>query len=90
MSGSYSGTPINRIRNSHYPYLPGTPTASTDPKLRISYGTLPEAEWLEKQWFSNVNPIINATTGNGLINNKPSGPRMTTNEFYAWFTMPTI
>lgn len=37
---------------------------------------------------SNVNPILNATTGNGLINNRPSGPRMTTNEFYAHFNDP--
>jgi starch-binding outer membrane protein, SusD/RagB family len=37
---------------------------------------------------SNVDPIINATTGNGLINNKPSGPRSTTNEFYAYFNDP--
>ncbi|TDH19989.1 RagB/SusD family nutrient uptake outer membrane protein [Segetibacter sp. 3557_3] len=36
----------------------------------------------------NINPIINATTGNGLINNRPSGPRMTTNEFYAHFNDP--
>ncbi|MBD0285772.1 MAG: RagB/SusD family nutrient uptake outer membrane protein, partial [Flavisolibacter sp.] len=26
---------------------------------------------------SNVNPVLNQTTGGGLINNKPSGPRMT-------------
>jgi hypothetical protein len=37
---------------------------------------------------SNVNPILNASTGNGLINNRPSGPRMTTNEFYAYFNDP--
>jgi hypothetical protein len=34
---------------------------------------------------SNVDPILNLTTGNGLVNNKPSGPRCTTNEFYAYF-----
>lgn len=37
---------------------------------------------------SNVNPIINATTGGGLVHNKPSGPRMTTDEFYANFNDP--
>lgn len=37
---------------------------------------------------SNVDPILNATTGGGLINNRPSGPRMTTNEFYAYFNDP--
>jgi hypothetical protein len=37
---------------------------------------------------SNVDPVINLTTGNGLIHNKPSGPRCTTNEFYAYFNDP--
>jgi hypothetical protein len=37
---------------------------------------------------NNVNPIINATTGNGLVNNKPSGPRCTTDQFYAYFNDP--
>ncbi|MBD0368454.1 MAG: RagB/SusD family nutrient uptake outer membrane protein, partial [Flavisolibacter sp.] len=37
---------------------------------------------------SNVNPVLNQTTGGGLINNKPSGPRMTTSEFYAYFNDP--
>ena len=34
---------------------------------------------------NNVDPVINQTSGNGLIHNKPSGPRCTTNEFYAYF-----
>jgi hypothetical protein len=37
---------------------------------------------------NNVDPVINETTGNGLVNNKPSGPRMTTSEFYAYFNDP--
>jgi hypothetical protein len=37
---------------------------------------------------TNVDPVINGTTGNGLINNRPSGPRCTTNEFYAHFNDP--
>ena len=37
---------------------------------------------------NNVDPIINATTGNGLTNNKPSGPRCTTDEFFALFNDP--
>lgn len=37
---------------------------------------------------TNIDPIINQTTGNGLINNKPSGPRCTTDEFYAYFNDP--
>lgn len=37
---------------------------------------------------SNTDPVMNQTTGNGLINNKPSGPRCTTSEFYALFNDP--
>lgn len=37
---------------------------------------------------TNVDPVINLTTGNGLVHNKPSGPRCTTNEFYAYFNDP--
>jgi hypothetical protein len=37
---------------------------------------------------TNVDPVINQTTGNGLVHNKPSGPRCTTNEFYAYFNDP--
>ncbi|MEO5562896.1 MAG: RagB/SusD family nutrient uptake outer membrane protein [Chitinophagaceae bacterium] len=37
---------------------------------------------------SNIDPVLNLTTGNGLTNNKPSGPRSTTNEFYAYFNDP--
>lgn len=34
---------------------------------------------------NNVDPVLNFTTGNGLTNNKPSGPRCTTDEFFAYF-----
>jgi starch-binding outer membrane protein, SusD/RagB family len=34
---------------------------------------------------TNVNPIMNLTTGNGLANSKPSGPRMTMPEYLAYF-----
>ncbi|PZR29184.1 MAG: RagB/SusD family nutrient uptake outer membrane protein [Citrobacter freundii] len=37
---------------------------------------------------NNVDPIVNFTTGNGLVNNRPSGPRCTTDEFYAYFNDP--
>ena len=37
---------------------------------------------------NNVDPVINLTSGNGLIHNKPSGPRCTTTEFYAYFNDP--
>ena len=35
-----------------------------------------------------TDPIMNGSTGNGLVNNKPSGPRMTTAEYYAYFDDP--
>jgi hypothetical protein len=34
---------------------------------------------------TNLNPVMNLTSGNGLINNKPSGPRMTLPEYLAYF-----
>jgi hypothetical protein len=37
---------------------------------------------------TNVNPIMNLTTGNGLVNSKPSGPRMTLPEYLANFNDP--
>ncbi len=37
---------------------------------------------------TNIDPVMNGTTGNGLTNNKPSGPRCTTDEFYAHFNDP--
>jgi starch-binding outer membrane protein, SusD/RagB family len=37
---------------------------------------------------SNVDPVLNLTTGNGLVNNRPSGPRCTTDQFYAYFNDP--
>jgi len=44
--------------NSHYPFIKGMPTASTDPKLRILYGNIPEKEWLETQWFGKLKEVI--------------------------------
>ena len=37
---------------------------------------------------TNVNPVMNLTSGNGLVNNKPSGPRMTTARILAYFNDP--
>lgn len=37
---------------------------------------------------TNVNPIMNFTTGNGLVNVRPSGPRMTLPEYFAYFNDP--
>lgn len=33
-----------------------------------------------------TNPIMNASSGSGLVNNKPSGPRCTTDQFFALFS----
>lgn len=35
-----------------------------------------------------TNPVMNQSTGSGLVNNKPSGPSMTTSEYYAYFDDP--
>ncbi len=35
-----------------------------------------------------TNPVINQDSGNGLVNNRPSGPSMTTKEYYAYFNDP--
>ncbi|MGF2414352.1 MAG: RagB/SusD family nutrient uptake outer membrane protein [Ferruginibacter sp.] len=32
-----------------------------------------------------TNPVMNLNSGSGLVNNKPSGPRCTTDQFYALF-----
>lgn len=32
-----------------------------------------------------TDPVMNGTSGSGLVNNKPSGPRATTEEYYAYF-----
>lgn len=34
---------------------------------------------------TNVDPVINQTTGNGLVNSKPSGPRATLSSFLNYF-----
>jgi alpha-L-fucosidase len=43
---------------SHYPYLEGLPTYSTDPELRLLYGNVPEDEWNEKIWFGKLKEVI--------------------------------
>lgn len=35
-----------------------------------------------------TDPVMNLSKGSGLSNNKPSGPRMTTSEYYAYFDDP--
>ncbi|MFT4156104.1 RagB/SusD family nutrient uptake outer membrane protein [Parafilimonas sp.] len=38
---------------------------------------------------TNVDPIVNQTTGNGLVNSKPSGPRATLSSFLNYFLEDT-
>ena len=35
-----------------------------------------------------TDPVMNQSSGSGLVNIKPSGPRMTTSEYYAYFDDP--
>ncbi|MEO8110957.1 MAG: RagB/SusD family nutrient uptake outer membrane protein [Ginsengibacter sp.] len=37
---------------------------------------------------TNIDPVMNATSGGGLLNSKPSGPRATLPEYYANFNDP--
>lgn len=50
--------PHNRYRDSHYPYVEGMPPTSEDPVLRLLYGNLPEAEWLERMWWGKLKEVI--------------------------------
>lgn len=43
--------------NSHFPYHPDYITSTTDPKLRLLYGNIPEDEFLE-YWLSQVNEVV--------------------------------
>jgi alpha-L-fucosidase len=45
-------------QHSHYPYVKGQPPTSTDAKLRLLYGNLPEEEWLERIWFGKLKEVI--------------------------------
>ncbi|HPR83308.1 MAG TPA: alpha-L-fucosidase [Pontiellaceae bacterium] len=53
-------SPRKSFPNSHFPYIPGMPTASEDPELRMLYGNMPEAEWLEKMWLGKLVEVIDA------------------------------
>ncbi|VGO16338.1 hypothetical protein PDESU_04929 [Pontiella desulfatans] len=44
--------------NSHYPYLPGTHTASDDPMLQTLYGNMPEQKWLNEIWMAKLVEVI--------------------------------
>ena len=48
----------SRFRNSHYPFLEGTPPASDDPQLRLLYGNLPEKKWLDRMWLGKLREVM--------------------------------
>jgi len=43
--------------DSHYPYHPDYITSTVDPKLRLLYGNIPEAEFYE-YWLNQVNEVV--------------------------------
>jgi alpha-L-fucosidase len=43
--------------NSHYPYHPDYVTSTLDPKLRLLYGNIPEAEGYD-YWLNQVNEVV--------------------------------
>lgn len=44
--------------NSHYPYHPDWPTATTDPKLRILYGNFETIDQFNNFWLDEVNEVV--------------------------------
>ncbi len=44
--------------DSHYPWIEGQPPASDDPALRLLYGNMPEADWLEEVWLGKLTEVI--------------------------------
>ncbi len=43
--------------DSHFPYHPEYITATTDPKLRLFYGNMPEAEFYD-YWLNQINEVV--------------------------------
>jgi alpha-L-fucosidase len=43
--------------DSHYPYHPDYVTSSTDPKLRMLYGNMPEGEFYD-YWLNQINEVV--------------------------------
>lgn len=43
--------------DSHYPYHPDYVTSTTDPKLRLLYGNIPEAEFYD-YWLNQINEVV--------------------------------
>lgn len=55
------GEEENNHRNgwdSHYPYIPGWPAASDDPKMQLLYGNMPAEQWNEKIWLGKLEEVI--------------------------------
>lgn len=44
--------------NSHYPYHPELPTATTDPKLRKLFGNFETMDEFNKYWLDQVNEVV--------------------------------
>lgn len=44
--------------NSHYPYHPELPTATTDPKLRKLFGNFETIDEFNKYWLDQVNEVV--------------------------------
>lgn len=47
-----------RFYQSHFPYTPGTHTASNDPKLQYLYGNMPAEKWYKEIWFGKLKEVI--------------------------------
>ncbi|MDF7825924.1 alpha-L-fucosidase [Pontiellaceae bacterium B12227] len=46
--------------NSHYPYHPDLPTATTDPKLRMLFGNFETIDGFNQYWLDQVNEVVDA------------------------------
>jgi len=44
--------------NSHYPYHPDWPTATTDPKLRKLYGNFETIDQFNQYWLAQINEVV--------------------------------
>lgn len=53
-----SGSRNLPYNNSHFPFFEGMPPTSDDPELRLLYGNIPEAEWVETIWFGKLKEVI--------------------------------
>jgi alpha-L-fucosidase len=51
--------------DSHFPYHPDYITSTTDPKLRLLYGNIPEAEFYD-YWLNQINEVVD-TYGPDII-----------------------